>query len=110
MTRSLVGAADEPAWVQRLQEMHLFTPVRVLSILLVAWLITLFLQHVVSRLVDRVIGRGTSQPRSEARRRALASALRAAFVGIVWTVAVITIVSEIGINIGAFIATATVIG
>jgi small conductance mechanosensitive channel len=36
--------------------------------------------------------------------------LRSGLVGVIWTVAVITAVSEAGINIGAFVATATVVG
>ena len=37
-------------------------------------------------------------------------ALRSAIVGVVWATATITVVSELGINIGAFVATATVVG
>ncbi len=110
MVPSILGVADEPAWVERLDELHLLTPLRVLLIVLVAWLITVILNRVVSRLVARHIGRGASQPRSEARRRAVASVLRASFIGIVWTTATLTIVGELGIKLGAFIATATIVG
>jgi small conductance mechanosensitive channel len=106
----MIGAEHDPAWVRRLDELHLLTPLRVALIVVVAFLITAVLQRVVGRLLSRLMGRGGAYPRAEARRRALASALRGAFVGIVWTIAVITIVGEIGINLGAFIATATVIG
>jgi small conductance mechanosensitive channel len=105
----MIGAEHDPAWVQRLDELHLLTPLRVVMIVVVALLITAILQRVIGRLLSRVMGRG-GYPRAEARRRALTSAMRGALVGIVWTIAVITIVGEIGINLGAFIATATVIG
>ena len=110
MVRSILGATDEPAWVERLDELHLLTPLRVVLIVLVAWLITVLLTRVVSKIVGGLIGRGASQPRSEARRRAVASVLRASFIGIVWATATITIIGELGINIGAFVATATLIG
>ena len=48
--------------------------------------------------------------RAGARQRALTSALRSALLGLVWAAAVITIISEVGVNIGAFVATATVVG
>ena len=70
-------------------------------------------------MINRVLGRtiGLAQrfdrdegARSQARQHALASSLRSALVGVVWTIAVITIVGEFDINLGAFVATATVIG
>jgi small conductance mechanosensitive channel len=106
----MIGAEQDPEWVQRLDELHLLTPLRVVLILLVALLVTALLKRLVGRLLARVMGRGGNYPRAEVRRRALTSAMRGAFVGIVWTIAVITIVGEVGINLGAFIATATVIG
>jgi small-conductance mechanosensitive channel len=106
----MIAAEHDPGWVRRLDELHLLTPLRVGLIVVVAFLITMALQRVVGRLLSRLMGLGVSHPRAEARRRALASALRGALVGIIWTMAVITIVGEVGINIGAFVATATVIG
>lgn len=110
MTVPVLGAASEPAWVRRLDELHLLTPLRILFVAVAAWLATILLTKVVGRLVDRLIGRGATLPRSEARGKAMASAMRAALIGIIWTVAIITVVSELGINIGAFVATATVVG
>ena len=46
----------------------------------------------------------------EARQKALSVALGSALVGVVWAVAVVTAVDELGISISAFVATATVIG
>ena len=106
----MIQADREPRWVRRLDELHLLTPLRVVLIAIVAAVITMVLQRIVSRLLARLMGRGVSHPRAEARRRALASALRGALVGIIWTIAVITIIGEVGINIGAFVATATVVG
>ena len=106
----MIGAEQEPGWVRRLDELHLLTPLRVALIVAVAFIVTLALQRVVGRVLSKLMGRGISHPRAEARRRALASALRGALVGVIWSTAVITIVGEIGIDIGAFVATATVVG
>jgi moderate conductance mechanosensitive channel len=101
-----------PEWVQRLDRLHLLTPLRVLAVIVVAILLTVIIRRVVAKALREVFERAVAgdRPRAEARYRALSSALRAAVVGVVWAIAVITIVSEVGINIGAFIAGATVIG
>ncbi len=72
----------------------------------------MLIRRFVVRLLRNIFARATSSndPRADARRKALSSSLRAALVGIVWSTAVITVVSQLGINIGAFVAVATVIG
>ncbi|MEY2583671.1 MAG: moderate conductance mechanosensitive channel [Ilumatobacteraceae bacterium] len=80
-------------------------------IILVAIVVALVLRSIVTRLLNRTLTlSGGDRPRAEARQRALSSALRSSVVGVVWGTAVITIVSELGVNIGGVIATATVIG
>lgn len=96
--------------MQRLDELHLLTPLRVVGIVVGAIVVTIVLQRIVRRLLSRDLPPGVTHPRAEARRRALASAVRGALVGIIWTTAVITIIGEVGINISAFVATATVVG
>lgn len=102
--------AAEPRWISRLDELHLLTPLRIAVILLVAVLVTMALRRLVRRVLRRTLDLSADRARAEARQRALASTLRSALVGVVWAVAVITIVSEVGINIGAFVATATIVG
>lgn len=98
-------------WVDRLDELHLLTPLRIVLIILVAIVVTMVLRAVVSRVLRRTLTLTVSdRPRAEARQRALASALRSAVIGVVWATAVITIISELGVNIGGVIATATIIG
>ena len=101
-----------PGWVQHLDKLHLLTPLRILLVLVVAVIATLLIRGLVARLLRKAFVRVTASDdfRSEARRKALSSSLHAAMVGIVWTVAVITVVSQLGINIGAFVAVATVVG
>ena len=97
--------------MNRLDELHLLTPLRILAIVVVAIVIALVLRTVISRVLSRTLGlAGAERTRAEARQRALASALRSAVVGVVWGTAVITIISELGVNIGGVIATATIIG
>lgn len=111
MISAVLPASDEPGWVRRLDELHLLTPLRVLIIIGVTVVATMIVSRILAKALMRVLDRtGGDRPRAEARRKALTSALRGAVVGLLWTMAVITIVSEVGINIGAFVATATVVG
>jgi small conductance mechanosensitive channel len=103
--------ASRAQWVDRLDELHLLTPLRIVAIVVVAIVVGFVLRAVVSRVLKRTLNlSGSDRPRAEARQRALASALRSAVIGVVWATAVITIISELGVNIGGVIATATVIG
>jgi len=114
MDRPMLGliAATRPAWIERLDRLHLLTPLRVVVVLLVAVIATIAVKRIVTRALSSVFERTlpSDRTRAEARHRALTSALRAALVGVIWAVAVITMISEVGINIGGFVATATVIG
>jgi moderate conductance mechanosensitive channel len=91
--------------------LHLLTPLRIVAIVLVAIAITVVLRVAIGRLLRRTIQPGIGdRARSEARQRALASAMRSALVGVVWAAAVITVIGELGVNLGGVIAAATVIG
>lgn len=104
-------SSSRPIWVSRLDEWHLLTPLRILLIIVVAIVVAVVLRSVVGRVLSRTLELpGADRTRSDARQQALASALRSAVVGVVWATAIITIVSELGVNIGGVIATATVIG
>lgn len=101
-----------PTWIQRLDKLHLLTPLRIALVVVFAMLTTMFIRRFVVRLLRNIFARtaSTNDPRAEARRKALGSSLRAALVGVVWSTATITIISQLGINIGAFVAVATVVG
>ena len=106
-----VVPTSRPSWIERLDDLHLLTPLRILAIIVVAIVVAIVLRSLVSRVLSRTLGLpGTDRSRADARQRALSSALRSAVVGVVWGTAVITIISELGVNIGGVIATATVIG
>lgn len=101
-------------WLGRLLEWALRTPLQVAFIVAAAigatWLVGLVIRRVtsgVARVQERVPGEIV---RAEQRRSALSSALRSVAVGAIWSVAVITIIGALGVNLGAFVAVATVIG
>ncbi len=97
--------------MDRLDELHLLEPLRIIGIILVAFIVTLVLRAVIGRVLNRTIGLpGVDPDRAVARQRALSTVLRSAVVGVVWSIAVITIIGELGINIGGFVATTAVIG
>jgi len=110
------SGSSDAQWVERLRELHLLTPLRILIILIAAWLISLVVTHVVVRFVhglqraqDRVLNRADAD-RLEQRRRTLVTVMRSTIVALVWITALITVIGELGINLGAFVATATIIG
>lgn len=101
-----------PVWVQHLDRLHLLTPLRVLAVVGAAVIATLVVRRLVAKGLRPVLERTmpADRSRAEARHKALGSSLRAALVGVIWAVAVITVISELGIDIGGFVATATVVG
>ncbi|MDO8389436.1 MAG: mechanosensitive ion channel [Actinomycetota bacterium] len=103
--------AKQPLWVQRLDELHLLTAATVALSVLVAILLTFIVRRIIKRILRRVLELpGSDRGRAEARQRSLATALRGALVGVIWSLTLIVIIGEAGVNIGAFVATATVVG
>ena len=105
-------ADQQPLWIKRLDHLHLLTPLRILVIIAVAVLATLVVRWPIKRALNRMVGHpgGRDSGRAGSRQRALTSVMRSTLIGVIWTVTVITIVGELGVNIGGVIATATVIG
>ncbi len=103
--------AAQGGWEQRLADLHLAVPLRIAGMLLIAIALTVVTRVLIQRLATRVITiPGVNAERSVVRQRALGTVLRSTIVGLIWAVAIITIISETGVNIGAFVATATVVG
>lgn len=107
---------NDAGWVHRLRELHLLTPLRIVAILLGAWLVAFAVRHVVQRFVRGLqiaserVSLKPDHGRLDQRRRTLNTVLRSTIVAVVWLVATITVLGELGINLGAFVATATIIG
>jgi moderate conductance mechanosensitive channel len=97
------------------EEFFAYAPVRVFCIVIIAAVLTIVTTWLVKRLTRNVVAlptrlAGSDRSRSEARQQALGTVLRSTAIGLIWATAVITIVGEAGVNIGGFVATATIIG
>ncbi len=109
-TPPLLGAG-QPNWIRKLDELYLLTPLRIVVVVGFAVLLSVVVGRLITRLTNRVVSlTGTERDRASARQHAMGTVLRSTVIGIIWAVVVITVVSELGINIGAFVATATVVG
>ena len=105
-------------------------PIRVLLIVLLAWLITRFAKRAIVRFTTRIAaaprdsrlkalrekGPGrmlideVAQARAEARAETLGQVLRSVVVAVVWTLAALVILGEVGVNLGPLIAGAGIGG
>ena len=88
-------------------------PLRILTVLLVAFIITRLVPRVTKRLVNALQLKTPLRRQSERadnRALTLAAVLTSVFKLVVWVVAVLTILGVLGINLAPFVATATVIG
>ena len=95
-------------------------PLRVVAVIIVAFIA----QAVLTRLVQRTINAATRVPRmvrlgdtndlarmrADQRARAVGSLLTSSLVFAIWTVAVITALSQVGLDVAPLIASAGVIG
>jgi moderate conductance mechanosensitive channel len=95
----------------RLNDLHLIAPLRILALVVFALILTVAVRSSIRRLTNGALTMpGTDRERAKIRQRALGTVLRSTLVGAIWATVVITIISELGVNIGAFVATATIIG
>lgn len=103
---------DRAGWVDRLDELHLLTPARIVLILGVACLLAVIVRRMVERLVGQVVGLGPmkSGDRTSPRSRSLSGAIRSLALVAIWSIAVIAVMNELGVNVGGVLFTATVIG
>ena len=110
------SSAKSPSWIVRLRELHLITPIRIGFILLAAWTLGIVIRFVVSRVIRGVERAHSVLPgrndgaRFDQRRQTLSTVLKSSLVALVWLTAIISIIGELGVNLGAFVATATIIG
>ncbi len=103
---------DRAGWVDRLDELHLLTPARIVLIVGTACLLAVIVRRMVERLVGRVVGLGPmrSGDRTSPRSRSLSGAIRSLALVAIWSIAVIAAMNEVGVNVGGVLFTATVIG
>ncbi len=99
------------SWINRLDELHLLIPIRILGLLLFAVFLTASVRALVRRITESTLPiPGSDRDRAKIRQRALGTVLRSTLVGAIWVTVIITVIGELGVNIGAFVATATIIG
>ena len=105
------------SWVERLRNLHLVTGLRVVAIVVLAWLAVVVIGRLIDRLLrglrvfhDRAPTTAGESARAEQRVRTIGTALRSAAFAVIWLIALITVLGEVNINVGAFVATATIVG
>jgi small conductance mechanosensitive channel len=112
-----VLASGSISWVERLNDLHLLTGLRIVAIIFLAWLAVMVIGRLIERLLrslrvfrDRAPTTAGESARAEQRVRTVGTALRSAAFAVIWLIALITILGEVHINVGAFVATATIVG
>lgn len=103
----------------------LSVPLRIAFVLLAAWLVTHLLHRMVRRMVHRIRDEGSvgilgtsariplsehAQLRRAQRAATISSVLRNVVSTVVWTVAVLVVLDELGVDIGPIVAAAGVAG
>ena len=88
-------------------------PLKILVIAVVAWVLARLLGRMVRRSFESVAARPglrRGSPRAQARTTAVAGALASVVRIMVWTIAGLLIVGQVGIDLGPFIAGASIVG
>ena len=111
-----VSSTKSAGWISRLRDLHLITPIRIAVILIAAWLLGVVIRAVVNRVIrgveraHAVLPGRNEAARFDQRRQTLSTVMKSSLVAMVWLTAIISIIGELGVNLGAFVATATIIG
>ena len=92
-----------------LARLDLSRPWRIIGVLAGAIVLTFLVGFIVKRLMRRLPAVRAGS-RVDQRARTLSTVLRSAMVAVIWVVAVLTVLPELGVHLGAFVATATIIG
>ena len=108
---------NRPEWVQTLDDWHVLTLSKIVTILVIALVLNWLARKLIRRIVhgmhslrESIPGATPHDLRSERRVRTLTAVLRSAFAAIIWTIAGIAVLSDLGVNVSAFIAGASIIG
>jgi small conductance mechanosensitive channel len=104
-------------WLQTLDDWHLLTASKVIVVVVIALILSWLSRKLIRRMVHGMHSLRGSMPgsapqdlHSERRARTLTAVLRSAAAAIIWSIAAISILSDLGVNVGAFIAGASIIG
>jgi small-conductance mechanosensitive channel len=104
-------------WVQTLDDWHVLTASKIVTVLVVALVLNWLARKLIRRIVLGMHSLRTAMPgsaphdlRSERRARTLTAVLRSTAAALIWTIAIISVLSDLGVNVAAFIAGASIIG
>jgi small conductance mechanosensitive channel len=132
-------ATDGNELLARLAEWLIDTPLKILSILVIAWLLTKFGRRSLERLVTRIVSSdraaarrrllrlGISEPskvlgdddpveeariaaRRSSRAESISGVIGSTLYAVVWAIALAMIIGELGLNLGPLIAGAGIVG
>ncbi len=105
---------ERPEWVDDLDSWHVLTGGKILVVILLAVILTWLSRRLIRRTVRGMHTLGSSMGykdrRSEQRTRTISAVLRSVAGTVIWTVAVIAILSLLGVNIAAFVAVSSIVG
>jgi small conductance mechanosensitive channel len=109
--------SSRPPWVQTLDDWHLLTASKIITVLVVALILSWLSRRLIRRIVQGMHSLRSSMPgagprdlRSERRSRTLTAVLRSTAAAVIWSIAGIAILADLGVNVTAFIAGASIIG
>jgi small conductance mechanosensitive channel len=109
--------SSRPPWVQTLDDWHLLTASKIITVVVVALILSWLSRRLIRRIVQGMHSLRSSMPgagprdlRSERRSRTLTAVLRSTAAAVIWTIAGIAILSDLGVNVAAFVAGASIIG
>jgi small conductance mechanosensitive channel len=104
-------------WVQTLDDWHVLTASKIFVVIVVALILNWLARRLIKRIVlgmhslrGSIPGTAPRDLHSERRARTLTAVLRSVAAALIWTVALISVLSDLGVNVGAFIAGASIIG
>jgi small conductance mechanosensitive channel len=104
-------------WVQTLDDWHLLTASKIGVVVIIALVLSWLSRKLIKRIVHGMHSLRSSIPgsdpnnlRSDRRARTLTAVLRSTAAAVIWTIAIISVLSDLGVNVGAFIAGASIIG
>jgi small-conductance mechanosensitive channel len=120
---------DSTGWAEASDKL-LATPVKILFIIVIAYVANMLVRRAIKRLAAKVangdpqkvvnkikrrapaaiVETGPSSLRSAARAQTLSFVLRSIATALIWTIAVIMILGEVGVNLGPLIAGAGIAG
>ena len=95
-------------------ETLMFTALRVLLVLVIAWIVLSVVRRLLKKLEQQLLGadqRGEEPPSEQAKRvETLIRLLRQAIIIVVWVVALLIVLREMGVDIAPILASAGILG